>query len=77
MSSLARLVCHGGPDWDLIAQAAITLRQYGKHLSMNHIKSHQDSNAPEEKLDLPARLSIAADQIATQYQIQYGKLCIQ
>eukprot|EP00957_Ditylum_brightwellii_P162260 12354856-Ditylum_brightwellii.AAC.1 len=42
------------PDWDLIAQAAITLRQYGKHLSINHIKSHQDNGTPEEKLNLSA-----------------------
>eukprot|EP00957_Ditylum_brightwellii_P183948 14011750-Ditylum_brightwellii.AAC.1 len=36
------------PDWDLIAQAAITLQQYGKRLSINHIKSHQDDDTPEE-----------------------------
>eukprot|EP00957_Ditylum_brightwellii_P114085 8698227-Ditylum_brightwellii.AAC.1 len=35
------------PDWDLIVQAAIMLRQYGKHLSINHIKSHQDDDTPE------------------------------
>eukprot|EP00957_Ditylum_brightwellii_P161558 12300692-Ditylum_brightwellii.AAC.1 len=50
-----------GPEWDLIAQATIMLHQYGKRLSTNHIKSHQDNNTPEEKLDLPARLNIAAD----------------
>eukprot|EP00957_Ditylum_brightwellii_P094256 7176353-Ditylum_brightwellii.AAC.1 len=53
------------------------VRHYGKHLSINHIKSHQDDNPPEEKLDFPATLNIAANQIATQYWTQYGKLCVQ
>eukprot|EP00957_Ditylum_brightwellii_P153080 11652647-Ditylum_brightwellii.AAC.1 len=66
-----------GPDWNLIAQTAITLCQYVKRLSINHIKSHQDDDTPEEKLDLPYRLNSPADQIAMQYRIQYGKLCVQ
>ena len=49
------------PAWDLIAQAAIRLQQYGKRLSINHIKSHQDDDTPEETLNLTARLNIAAD----------------
>eukprot|EP00957_Ditylum_brightwellii_P177636 13530409-Ditylum_brightwellii.AAC.1 len=48
------------PDWDLIAQAAIMLRQHGKSLSIKHIKSHQDDDTPEDQLDLSARLNIAA-----------------
>eukprot|EP00957_Ditylum_brightwellii_P171368 13045696-Ditylum_brightwellii.AAC.1 len=65
------------PDWDLIAQAAITLQQHGNSLSINHIKSHQDNETPEEKLNLSARLNIAADRKATQYQIQHGKVDVQ
>eukprot|EP00957_Ditylum_brightwellii_P089731 6834199-Ditylum_brightwellii.AAC.1 len=57
------------PDWDLIAQAAIMLQQHGKSLSIKHIKSHQDNDAPEDQLDLSVRLNITADQNATQYQI--------
>eukprot|EP00957_Ditylum_brightwellii_P077143 5862958-Ditylum_brightwellii.AAC.1 len=49
------------PDWDLIAQAAITLQQHDKSLSIKHIKSHQDGDTPEEQLNLSARLNIAAD----------------
>eukprot|EP00957_Ditylum_brightwellii_P062423 4737357-Ditylum_brightwellii.AAC.1 len=49
------------PDWYRIAHAAITLHQYGKRLSINHIKSHQDDNTPEEKINLSARLNIAAN----------------
>eukprot|EP00957_Ditylum_brightwellii_P040245 3045133-Ditylum_brightwellii.AAC.1 len=49
------------PDWDLIAQTAITLRQHGTNLSIKHNKSHQDDDTPEDQLDLSARLNIAAD----------------
>eukprot|EP00957_Ditylum_brightwellii_P117100 8931666-Ditylum_brightwellii.AAC.1 len=49
------------PDWDFIAQAAITLRQHGNSLSINHIKNHQDNDTPEDQLDLSDRLNIAAD----------------
>eukprot|EP00957_Ditylum_brightwellii_P046680 3542531-Ditylum_brightwellii.AAC.1 len=65
------------PDWDLIAQAAIMLQQHGKSLSIKHIKSHQDDDTPESQLNLSARFNIAADQNATQYQIQYGKVDVQ
>eukprot|EP00957_Ditylum_brightwellii_P086834 6608673-Ditylum_brightwellii.AAC.1 len=64
-------------DWDLIAQAAITLQQHSKSLSIKHIKSHQGNDTPEEQLNLSARLNIAADQNATQYRIQYGKVNVQ
>eukprot|EP00957_Ditylum_brightwellii_P138000 10520915-Ditylum_brightwellii.AAC.1 len=65
------------PDWDLIAQEAITLHQYGKRLSISHTKSHQDDDTPEEKLNSSARLNGAANQIAGQYWIQYDKLHVQ
>eukprot|EP00957_Ditylum_brightwellii_P026714 2020585-Ditylum_brightwellii.AAC.1 len=57
--------------------AVILIRQYGKRLSINHIKSHQDNDTPEKTLNLSARLNIAADQKATQYQIQHGKVDVQ
>eukprot|EP00957_Ditylum_brightwellii_P063269 4801570-Ditylum_brightwellii.AAC.1 len=65
------------PDWDIIAQAAITLRQHVKILSIKHIKSHQDNDTPEDQLNLSARSNIAVDQNATQYRIQYGKVDVQ
>eukprot|EP00957_Ditylum_brightwellii_P200235 15264499-Ditylum_brightwellii.AAC.1 len=65
------------PDWDLIAQAAIMLQQHGPSLSIKHIKSHQDDGTSEDQLNLSARLNITADQNATQYWIQYGKVDVQ
>eukprot|EP00957_Ditylum_brightwellii_P002782 213795-Ditylum_brightwellii.AAC.1 len=65
------------PDWEFIAQAAIMLQQHGTSLSIKHIKSHQDGDTPEDELDLSARLNIAEDQNATQYQIEYGKVEVQ
>eukprot|EP00957_Ditylum_brightwellii_P037442 2832358-Ditylum_brightwellii.AAC.1 len=60
-------------DWDIIAQAAVTLCSYGSRLTMFHVKSHQNNNKEEEELDLPAQLNIAADNLATKYRIQYDQ----
>eukprot|EP00957_Ditylum_brightwellii_P174417 13280336-Ditylum_brightwellii.AAC.1 len=65
------------PDWDLIAQSAITLHTYGKNLLIPHVKGHQDNDMSEEDLDLPARLNISADRLATHYRIQHGQIHLQ
>eukprot|EP00957_Ditylum_brightwellii_P186886 14231668-Ditylum_brightwellii.AAC.1 len=57
------------PDWDLITQAATTLRQHGSSLSIKLVKSRQDDVTPEDKLHLSVRLNIAADRNVTQYCI--------
>eukprot|EP00957_Ditylum_brightwellii_P117166 8935483-Ditylum_brightwellii.AAC.1 len=61
------------PDWDIIAQAAVTLCSYGSRLTMFQVKSHQDDDKDEENLDLPARLNVAANNLATIFCIQYGQ----
>eukprot|EP00957_Ditylum_brightwellii_P173802 13231498-Ditylum_brightwellii.AAC.1 len=53
------------PDWDVVAQAAHTLKPYVDTLIIAHIKSHQDDNSLLEELSLPARLNVAADHLAT------------
>eukprot|EP00957_Ditylum_brightwellii_P002941 224676-Ditylum_brightwellii.AAC.1 len=53
------------------------LQHHGKSLSIQHINGHQDNDTPEDQLDISARLNIAADQNATQYWIQYGKVDVQ
>eukprot|EP00957_Ditylum_brightwellii_P112251 8558493-Ditylum_brightwellii.AAC.1 len=55
-------------DWDIIAQMAVTLGSYGSRLTMFHVKSHQDNDKDEDDLDIPARLNIAADNLASPYQ---------
>eukprot|EP00957_Ditylum_brightwellii_P112310 8563466-Ditylum_brightwellii.AAC.1 len=65
------------PDWDLIAQLAITLCTYGKNLSISRVKGHQDNDTPEEDLDLLAQLNISADRLTTQYRIQHRQTCLQ
>eukprot|EP00957_Ditylum_brightwellii_P032238 2443086-Ditylum_brightwellii.AAC.8 len=60
------------PDWDNIAQFAEYLCSYGPNLHISHIKSHQENNTPYEELNLPAKLHVDADTLATTYQIQYG-----
>eukprot|EP00957_Ditylum_brightwellii_P134923 10287226-Ditylum_brightwellii.AAC.1 len=60
-------------DWDIIAQVAVTLCSYRSRLTMFHVKSHQDNDKDEEDLDLPAYLSVAADNLATIFCIQYDQ----
>eukprot|EP00957_Ditylum_brightwellii_P145587 11084816-Ditylum_brightwellii.AAC.1 len=61
------------PDWDIIAQAAVTLGSYRSRLTMSHVKSHQEDDSDQEDLDLLARLNIAADNLATIFCIQSGQ----
>eukprot|EP00957_Ditylum_brightwellii_P073615 5593921-Ditylum_brightwellii.AAC.1 len=65
------------PDWDMVAQAAHTLKPYVDTLTITHIKSHQDDNTPLEEMSLPARLNIAADCLATSYSIQHSVSCLE
>eukprot|EP00957_Ditylum_brightwellii_P036907 2794704-Ditylum_brightwellii.AAC.1 len=60
------------PDWDIVAQPTHTLKSYGKNLTIAHVKSHQDDKAPLDNLNLPARLNVAADWLATCYSLQQG-----
>eukprot|EP00957_Ditylum_brightwellii_P191434 14575132-Ditylum_brightwellii.AAC.1 len=59
------------PDWDIIAQTAVTLCSYGSRLTIFHVKSHQEDDKDEEDLDLPVRLNVTADNLATIFCIQY------
>eukprot|EP00957_Ditylum_brightwellii_P112063 8545081-Ditylum_brightwellii.AAC.1 len=61
------------PDWDIIAQAAMTLGSYGSRLTIYHVKSHQDHDKDQEDLDLPVCLNVDVDNLATIYRIQYGQ----
>eukprot|EP00957_Ditylum_brightwellii_P028700 2167671-Ditylum_brightwellii.AAC.1 len=65
------------PDWDLIAQSAITLCTYGKNLLISHTKGHQGDDMPEEDLDLPVQLNISANRLALQYRIQHRQTFLQ
>eukprot|EP00957_Ditylum_brightwellii_P043750 3317437-Ditylum_brightwellii.AAC.1 len=38
------------PDWDIVAQAAHTLKPYANTLTITHVKSHQDDNSLLEEL---------------------------
>eukprot|EP00957_Ditylum_brightwellii_P061365 4657763-Ditylum_brightwellii.AAC.1 len=49
------------PDWDIFAQAAITLKIWGKYPHITHIKSHQDNVIMEDNVDFPVHLNVAAD----------------
>ena len=49
------------PDWDIIAQAASTLKMWGTHPQITHIKSHQENVTMEDNLDFPVQLNVAAD----------------
>eukprot|EP00957_Ditylum_brightwellii_P206186 15347234-Ditylum_brightwellii.AAC.1 len=49
------------PDLDIIAQAASTLKIWGKHPQITHIKSHQDDVTMEEDLDFPAQHNVTVD----------------
>eukprot|EP00957_Ditylum_brightwellii_P082262 6255018-Ditylum_brightwellii.AAC.1 len=60
-------------EWDIIAQAAVTLCSYRSRPTMFRVKSYQDDDKEEEDLDLPAPLNEAADNLATIYHIQYGQ----
>eukprot|EP00957_Ditylum_brightwellii_P055287 4190335-Ditylum_brightwellii.AAC.1 len=64
-------------DWDIVAQAAHTLKAYVDTLTITQIKSHQDDNSLLEELSLPARLNVAADHLATSYSIQHGVFCVE
>eukprot|EP00957_Ditylum_brightwellii_P163383 12439657-Ditylum_brightwellii.AAC.1 len=60
------------PDWDIVAQFAHTLKTYGNNLTITQVKSHQDDKIPLDKLNLPARLNVADDHLATCYSLQHG-----
>eukprot|EP00957_Ditylum_brightwellii_P065333 4955442-Ditylum_brightwellii.AAC.1 len=64
------------PVWDVVAQVADTLKQYNSLITITHVKSHQDDNTLFDKLTMPARLNIAADNLATNYIIQHGTPCM-
>eukprot|EP00957_Ditylum_brightwellii_P067117 5094726-Ditylum_brightwellii.AAC.1 len=49
------------PDWDIIAQAASTLKMWGKHPQITHTKSHQDHVTMEDNLDFSVQLNVAGD----------------
>eukprot|EP00957_Ditylum_brightwellii_P200478 15283202-Ditylum_brightwellii.AAC.1 len=53
------------PDWDIVAQAAYTLKPYDDTLKITRVKSHQDDNSLLEELSLLVRLNVAADRLAT------------
>eukprot|EP00957_Ditylum_brightwellii_P162362 12362992-Ditylum_brightwellii.AAC.1 len=65
------------PDWDVVAQVADILKQYVDILTITHIKSHQDDNTPLKELNLSARLNVATDRLATNYNIQHGVSCLE
>eukprot|EP00957_Ditylum_brightwellii_P108230 8257542-Ditylum_brightwellii.AAC.1 len=56
-------------DWDIVAQSAHTLKSYGTNLTITHVKSHQDDKALMDELDLPTRLNVAGDCLATWYRL--------
>jgi hypothetical protein len=55
------------PSWDVL-QAIYTLMKKLPHVSLRHVKGHQDSAQPDKELPLPARLNIRADELAGDYQ---------
>eukprot|EP00957_Ditylum_brightwellii_P048757 3699212-Ditylum_brightwellii.AAC.1 len=61
-------------DWDIIAQAAVTLCTYGSRLTIHQVKIHQDDNTLDDDLEFPAKLNVAADCFATQYCLQHGQV---
>ena len=52
-------------DFDVLHEIAVVFEAWTTPIGLHHIEAHQDTKKPEQELDVPARLNIRADQLAT------------
>jgi hypothetical protein len=56
-------------DWDIVKSIVQTVRASHIHITLEHVRGHQDDTTPAEELDLLAQLNIEADKYAGDFRI--------
>ena len=60
-------------EYDIIEQIYNTQHEHNIKATFHWVKGHQDNNKNKEDLPLEAQLNIEADELAGEYQEEYGK----
>ena len=59
------------PDWDILIEIQSALQSL-EHVRLQYVEGHQDRKRPYQSLDLLGQLNVDADQLAGQYNLEYG-----
>jgi hypothetical protein len=59
------------PEWDLLIEIQSSFRRLPE-IRLQHVKGHQDKKVAYNRLPLIAQMNVDADELASQYQAQFG-----
>jgi hypothetical protein len=60
-------------DWDIVESIVQIVRASHIHITLEHVRGHQDDTTPTEELDLLVQLNIEADKYAGDFRIRRGE----